>query len=494
MSRIQQEERDQLLSDLSQMGSAGRAESERPETFAKTFYPVPEHSRAFDPDVVLVLGERGSGKSELFRAAVREGLLPSIARLSGSSRLAKLDLSKTQWLEGHPLGRDFPDHSGLRRFLATHNNDLQSTIDLWFAYLVRVLAKSLPAESPFGGSPFFGVRGGDVDAVVTALQGAGNQPLLAVDQLDEILQVQDRWIFVSYDELDTLGAYDWEAMARTIQGLVSFWANYSRRWTRIRAKIFLRTDLFRRHAQALGADLIKLASNRAEISWSDRNLYAMLVKRLANTSDELRRYCAASRIRFEEDPLLGQIPKLEKAEDARSLIERLAGTYMGAGLKKGRTFTWLLSHVRDGNGRAMPRALVRLIEEGASQERRVPRATRSRLLDPRSLRRALDVLSEEHVLQVNSHELPWLPGVAKRVKGGGVPMQPWIAERLLARDWDETWGDEPDIHPPVANAHSLVNYLVELGVLRFRANGKIDVPDLFLAGLGLTRKGGVRKK
>ena len=70
MPRLQPEERGRLLDDLAHMGSQGRAERESVDTFKKTFYPVPEHSRAFDPDVVLIIGERGSGKSELFRAVV----------------------------------------------------------------------------------------------------------------------------------------------------------------------------------------------------------------------------------------------------------------------------------------------------------------------------------------------------------------------------------------------------------------------------------------
>ncbi len=492
MPRLQQEERQRLLDDLSQMGSQGRAERESAGTFNKTFYPVPEHSRALDPDVVLVIGERGSGKSELFRAVVKEGLLPAIIRAAVSSRLAKLDPGRIDWLAGHPLDRDFPDHAGLRRFLSEHAADSEAVIELWFAYLVRLLETRVSRDR-FAPSEFFDLPGGDVEAVVGAFRSLRNAPLLALDALDRKLEAEDRWVFVSYDELDILGAYDWNAMARSIEGLVSFWANYSRRWSRIRAKIFLRTDLFRRHGQVLGADLIRLAANRAEIFWSDRNLYAMLVKRIANTSPTLRHYCEAARLRFESDDLLGLIPKLERAEDARPLIERVAGTYMGANIKKGRTFAWLLNHVRDGNGRAMPRALVRLIERGADQERNRPQAAHGRLLDPRSLRRALDEVSKEHVLEVNTHELPWLPGVAERVRGEGVPMQRPHAEWLLGRRWDETWGKDPEVHPPVGNSRALVDYLVQIGVFRIRPKDALDVPDLFLAGLGLTRKGGVAK-
>jgi len=493
MARLQPEERERLLDHLSRMGSQGRAERESADTFKKTFYPVAEHSRALDPDVVLVIGERGSGKSELFRAVVKEGLLPAIIRAAGSSRLAKLDPGRIAWLAGHPLDRDFPDHAGLRRFLSEHADDSEAAMELWFAYLVRVLGPEISGDR-FGQSGFFDRPGGDVEAVVGTFRSLRSASLLALDELDRRLEVEDRWVFVSYDELDILGAYDWSAMARSIEGLVSFWANYSRRWARIRAKIFLRTDLFRRHTQVLGADLIRLAANRAEIFWSDRNLYAMLVKRIANASPELQEHCASSRIRFESDDLLGLVPKLDRAEEARPLMERMAGAYMGANIKKGRTFAWLLSHVRDGNGHAMPRALVRLIEEAAVQEQLRPRATYGRLLDPRSIRRALDKVSQEHVLVVNSHELPWLPGVAERLRGESVPMLRRDADRLLGNRWTGTWGRVPEVRPPVENSHALVDYLVEIGVFRVRTKDRLDVPDLFLAGLGLRRKGGVSKK
>jgi hypothetical protein len=495
MSKLPQDKRDLLLTDLSQMGSSGQAESESQETFRLTFFPVAEHVRALDPDVVLIVGERGSGKSELFRAVVKEKLLDSILRRTRGSRLSKVEPKNTEWLEGHPLGREFPNTPGLWRYVQSHLEDPEAVPNLWFAYLLRILRTRLPSGNPLEASDLLSRQGGEVDEIVEDFRKAKNLPLVIVDKLDAQLEEAGRWIFVSYDELDVLGGYDWDTMVRTIQGLVSFWASYTRRWSRIRAKLFLRTDLFRRHWEQLGADLSKLAANRAEISWSDRNLYGMLVKRIANTSDALREYCQQSRLQFETDAELGLIPQLEKAEDARPLIERMIGQYMGANIKKGSTFRWLLSHVRDGNQRAMPRALVRLIEEAAQLERDVPRATHNRLLAPVSLRRALDRVSEEHVKQVNSHELPWLQEVAKQLKGGGVPMLRREAEKALSPIFDRDGSQQPDNNPlPVEKPADLVDYLVEIGVFRPRLDRRIDVPDLFLAGLGMTRKGGVARR
>jgi hypothetical protein len=486
--------RQDLLSDLSQMGSSGRAESENSQTFKRTYLPVQEHVRAFDPSVALVLGVRGAGKSELFRAAVQENLLPAIVRTTREAHNLDRIVDKTEWLTGHPLGKDFPDDVEMRRFFDSQPLKAEAERDLWFAYLVRTVRDHLKA-SPINDSEMLKLRGAEIGKVVDAFRSLGDKPLLALDDLDRKLETEDRWLLVSYDELDIIGGYDWDSMIASIRGLVGFWSNYSRRWTRIRPKIFLRTDLFRRHGQSFGADLIKLAANRTEINWSDRNLYTMLIKRIANASSRLADYCRQSRVTFDEDPDLGLIPRLQKDTDAKPLIEKIAGQFMGANLKKGRTFPWLLTHVRDGNGHAIPRALVRLIEEAATQESARPLANYNRLLDPRSIRRALDVVSREYVLQVNTHELPWLPGVEERLKEHGVPMDRRQIENLLNKKWDQPWSkDQPKVRPPAENASQLTDLLLEIGVFGSRPHNRLDVPDLFLAGLGLTRKGGVKKR
>jgi hypothetical protein len=67
-------------------------------------------------------------------------------------------------------------------------------------------------------------------------------------------------------------------------------------------------------------------------------------------------------------------------------------------------------------------------------------------------------------------------------------------EDLLDQSWKDPWGQSSDISPPEDQPRELIEYLVEVGIFRARTGGRIDVPDLFLAGLGLKRKGGVRKK
>ena len=494
MSKLSQDDRGELLQALRDMGGAGQAESENPDLFRQRFYPVAEHLRAFSPDVTLIIGERGSGKSELFGAAMRFELLPAATQYAPGVRFPPLDPTHTKWQAAFPAQAQFPDAAGLHRFLKENNFAPRAAQQFWFAYLLRVLQSELDVEAKNELAALFGPQGGDAVAVMDAFDKAGQAPLLVLDRLDEKLVQADRWQFVGYDELDTLGDYDWKSMGTAISGLVSFWASYSRRWRRLRAKIFMRTDLFRRNTNSLSADLPKLASNRVEISWSDRNLYAMLIKRIANSSPALQRSCASSRVKFKgQDGILGWIPDIAVAEDAKPLVQRMIGPYMGANQNKGLTFNWLLDHIRDAQDKAYPRALVRLIESAAVNEIANPKTGYNRLIDPTSIRRAIDNVSELQVTQSISNEWPWLEGVRNRIQGEIVPMARQQLESLLSKDWSVSWNPQREVRPPADDQRGFVNYLVELGIMRQRGDGRLDTPDLYQSGLGLKRKGGVRR-
>lgn len=488
-----QEEHIRIVRDLSRMGSYGRAEGESKDSFPKSFYPVPEHVRAYDSDVVLIIGPRGAGKSELFRAVIELKLLPAIARNAPGIRLPPVDSPRTSWVAGYPIGIDFPDARGLTQFFRRRLN-ADEALELWFTYLIRALWNEIDPDGQKVLASIKNRPGGDAEANYQAFRLLGNTALLALDRLDSALTASDRMVFVGYDELDTLGGADWETMNRAVRGLVGFWSSYTRRWKRIRAKIFLRTDLYQRVGAAGGADLAKLAANRAEISWNDRNLYSMLVKRIANSSDALLEYCEKSKIRFHHDSVLGQIPEISKLEDVRPFIDRLAGQYMGAGVKKGLTSRWLLEHIRDGRGHALPRPLVRLIEASAEFQINSSVAPRwPRILSPMSLRHALDTVSEEHVKQ-SVNEWPWMNRLASSLRGEQVPWLRREIENVFEKSWNRLWGTAGSERPPAEEPRGFVDYLVEVGIFRARSDGRLDVADLFLAGLGLKRKGGVRQR
>lgn len=488
MSNQWNEERRTLLQALQNVGGAGRAEGTPVENIRSSYYPVAEHLRLLDPDVVLVVGPRGSGKTEIARVLTDAALFDAVKLYAPAVRLPE---GHSQWLSVYPAGSKGFEALGLRTFLKVAGEGTETLRELWFAYLVRGLHDKLDEQSQADVAPLLAPAAADVKAIHRAFRALGTKPVVALDRLDERLTLEGRYLFATYDELDTLGNGDWKLVEAGVRGLVALWAAYARRWRRIRAKLFLRTDLYERHAKAGGADLAKLAAGRVELVWSDRDLYGQLLKRMANVDAGLAMYIQAVKgVNWNVDATLGKIPILHSWQDARPVVERMVGIYMGPNQKKGLVHRWLLDHVRDGLGRGYPRPFVRLMEEAARLELQDLGALKSpRLLEPVSLRRALDRVSGDHVAQ-SLDEWPWLDAIKGKLRTN--PLVPY-AEKEVSKLLEGLTGAN-DTTPPPFEGRELLDYLLELGIFRRRPDDRLDVPDLYLAGLGLKRKGGVTKK
>ncbi|WP_031597359.1 hypothetical protein [Ferrovum myxofaciens] len=488
MSKQWDEERRTLLQTLQNIGSVGRAEGSPINRIGLGYYPVAEHLRLLDPDVVLVVGPRGSGKTEIARVLSDAALFDAVKPYAPAVRLPEGD---SQWLRVYPAGIKGFEGIGLRTFMQSAGDSTEMLRELWFAYLVRALYDKLDAQGQADVRPLSVPEAADVEAIHRAFRELGTKPVVVLDRLDEQLANQGRYLFATYDELDTLGNGDWKLVEAGVRGLVALWAAYARRWRRIRAKLFLRSDLYERHAKAGGADLAKLAAGRVELVWSDRDLYGQLLKRMANVDDALSGYVLSIKgVSWSDDSSLGWIPKLQTWQDARPVVERMVGVYMGANQKKGLVYRWLLDHVRDGLGRGYPRPFVRLMEEAARLELQHFSTLRSpRLLEPASLRRALDRVSDDHVTQ-SLDEWPWLEAIKRKLSDD--PLVPY-AEKDAIKLMEGLSGAKGAMLPPF-ESRELLDYLLQLGIFRRRPDGRLDAPDLYLAGLGLKRKGGVKKK
>ncbi len=445
------------------------------------------------PDWILIDARAGLGEVSGFLTGGLCHLYLVFGSLSGSSwRGLELVIDR---LGGERLSRGESQCECLLVAAMVPSAEVERAKELWRLMLVRRLSHLLSETRRHALEPVLAPMAAELGDVFTGASNLQVNPTAALDELEARLETEDRWVFVGYDEPDMLGDFDWKLNRRLVRVLVAFWSDYSRRWRRIRAKVFLRSDLFRRHAGMGSADFAKLAANRVELTWSDADILGMLVKRIANTSDGLADYCRRARIAFEEDARLGLVPRVERPDQANRLIERLAGEFMGANRKKGLVRNWVLDHLRDGAAAVSPRNFVRLFELAAANESANQAPRPPRLLHPTALRQALDDVSLNHVRQEKSSEWPWLDGLEKRLRRE--PLAPWSREKMLSlldAGPDEAWGTIGDtpVGPPEEGGVALPEYLVELGILRRRSDDRLDVPDLYLRGLGLRRKGGVK--
>ena len=225
-----------------------------------------------------------------------------------------------------------------------------------------------------------------------------------------------------------------------------------------------------------------------DLEWTDRLLYATLVKRLVNCHQDLAKVAKSCKVNLVRDDHLGLIPRFEDEAELRPFVEAVAGSFMGSNRRKGQTWLWLLDHVRDGRRQASPRSLGSLLARAAQEELLHPRADASRLLHPVALRTALDQVSALEIRRIT--EFPWLDGLKKRLRGKEIPADRRRIIGWLQHDW-EAWQKN---RPPAEDAKGFLENLLELGVLRDRGGDRLDVPDLYMAGLEMKRRGGVKKR
>jgi DNA phosphorothioation-dependent restriction protein DptG len=120
--------------------------------------------------------------------------------------------------------------------------------------------------------------GVQLEVVFTVMQKNLAGAINTLDRFDADLAREGKWVFVTYDELDRVSSSDWEQLTTILRGLIQFWSSHSRRWRHLRPKIFLRRDLYER-AAIVGPDVSKISAQRLELTWTPRDLYALLAKR-----------------------------------------------------------------------------------------------------------------------------------------------------------------------------------------------------------------------
>lgn len=475
---------------LSRMGSSGRAESESQDVFCRMFYPPKEQVGALDPDVTLILGPRGSGKTALFRAVTEFGLTDALREQNPKARIHPNCI----WHPVRLYTKRFPNQTQLRSFFERANLTEDQAHDFWQGILVRSLWSHLDARGQTELD-----RLDKAEATTAALLDVGQilstHAAAALDRLDDRLEAQGQILFVGFDELDLLVHRNGRAAAT----LVGFWASRWRRWKGVRAKLFLRSDIYRRFVDEGGADLAKLAANRFVLKWSDEALMSMLVKRILNT--DLHVWTKTLHLNGKRDVLehavLGATLASDKTLDLHRVIHGILGPYMGANKKKGASEKWVLEHIKDCQGNGSPRSLVKMLEQAADRQL-ADGFDGEVVLDPAYVRQALTAVSTDHV-KSSMDEWPWLSGLIDRLSKWTtirqMPMERKPFEAQLRKSWEQPWSQQAEFStPPCEDPQSFVPMLIDAGILKERKDGKLETTDLYLDGLGFKRRGGVRRR
>lgn len=449
------------------------------------------HSKALDPATTLVLGARGAGKS--FWASV---LYNKDTRKLAADLYPRLGLDKLQVQIGYGGVASAGVSKAMIDQLVPRGEERAEADRFWQAVIAGVaLSVTEPGQKH--------TPTGMLDRFADPEDWAE-----AMAEVDDVLTDRGETLLIVFDALDAISE-DWGRLSALIDALMrAVWE--LRGFNAIRAKLFMRPDQLSELTLRF-VELPKLRSGAAKLGWRQADLYGLMFARLAFDEDAREAFA-----RFVKSCGLGAPPerqeglrtwKLSNDEtEQQKLFESMAGNFMGAGPRKGKTFDWPYNHLADGLGDVTPRSFLILMQNAA--ERSQSREAGALVLLPQTIRDGLREASKVRIDQLNT-EYPWIKRVLQPLAGLRVPAEPqvffdaWIENATV--EAAETIARRAHALPPVLIASSrksdlsdrerdLAERLTKMGVLTSRPDGRYDMPDLFRIGASLLKKGGVTPK
>lgn len=468
-------------------------------------YVVPGHEKALNPETPVVVGDRGTGKS--FWSAALNG---EETRLLIGRELRKLRMDTVRVSWGFSAATDNRWHPS-RRVLRSLRGQGFEAEDIWRAVLLHHLA----GACGLGGWP----AGADwAERVRRVAEAPELEERLLAEAHDRLQRLGKRHLFV-FDALDRLGD-DWRAIRDLLQGLLRVCLDL-RAYRAIRTKLFLRPDMWEDQAVSQFPDASKLHHGRVLLEWRRVDLYGLLWHWLGNhpgAGAAFRDWCKDAHghefepIRIGSETVYAVPAALRTDQDEQAkLLEDIASRYMGRDRRRGRTYTWLPTHLADAKGQVSPRSFLLALKHAhtTTQDRL---AGGTPLLHYEGIKQGVQEASRIRLKELQE-DYPWIQQVLAPLQGMTVPCtakelrQRWHAEGVVQAisspplDNAELKADDRAYLPPHALEYAppgrspedaLIQAVIEIGVLSRMADGRLNMPDLFRVAAGIGRRGGVR--
>lgn len=442
-----------------------------------TFLPLPSHGGALHEQTLVVRGERGAGKTAFFRFLDAMKAHPKeLRRLFPDARVPD-----SSWIEGFSeQGMAHPGTAVLAQF--AQSADDTALRAFWMAHLAgRLHAEGVIKSAP--PAPIFELWQADVNTPTAWARAAADNVGALVSWMDlaeRELTSSTRPVVVTYDYLDRIGNSG-AVQAKMAGALMAVWQSLTLRYRQLRAKVFLREDLFESSQRAY-PDASKLRSRSVLLHWDVDSLYRVLLRRMG--AHESLRHWIQDKIEFEQKGILGWVPpasSLGNRSLGEVLMNRMVGERMGRGEKKAFTYRWIPNRLQDAHQRIVPRSLLNLIGTAAEKALNSPKARFLRLLTPGDLSAALHHTSKTRIAEL-LEEHPMVQRL-EQLRGLTVMLEASKVERRLA--------PPPGTSEDGTDGRAILEELLRLGVLSRRSDGRIDIPDIYRSAFDIKRRGSV---
>ncbi len=453
----------------------------------RNVYLPPSHRKAMDPNVMLVTGMRGSGKTFWWTALQNPRIRTLLAQAGRHSPWTE----ESEVSVGFGVSDSPDDYPGPDELQSIVRAGIEPRI-IWKTIHACQLAD---AYHPLRESDAWSERSRYV---------SDNPGLVARLFHDRDVDFDERGIYhlVLFDALDR-SSEAWPTMFRFVRGLLQH-ALDMRSYRKLRVKVFLRSDQVDEQKVADFPDASKVLSAAVELTWPRRDLYGLLWQYLANgeRGDQVRPWMAADgwSPRDIGDETVFDIPRALASDEKkqREQFHAITGPWMGTDRRRGFPYTWIPNHLGDARSKVSPRSFIAALRKAAEDTaERYP--DHEYALHYESVKRGVQEASMIRVRELRE-DYPWVDRLLVPLEGIVVPCdfsdieRRWQEELILDKLLSDTSRNETRLPPRNIEQREAGarEDLESLRVFRRLRDGRVDIPDVFRVGYGLGRKGGVR--
>ncbi|MDD5276062.1 MAG: hypothetical protein PHR16_08270 [Methylovulum sp.] len=447
------------------------------------FYVPSSHAKALQPDNMLVEGIRGAGKSEWWLELQDPDRRQLVEDLSPRTGLANIECTAGF---GQTRSDNYPNKKTLSNLLK--NTDAQ---DVW----QTIVAWNILHEEGFGLA-----NDSSWSEKIRHFQNDYEKLDHKLVQIDKQLDQQKKKHIVLFDALDRT-ADDWKSLKDLLKGLLQVALEF-RSFKAIRLKIFVRPDMLEDPYVYSFPDGSKVISNKVSLEWNKLELFSLLWQYLGNAPQggkEFRDICAAQfRQQWKQHDLgVWMIPEEMRRDETvqRKIFHALAGEWMGTDARRGYPYTWLPNHLGDSYGKVSPRSFLAALREAATdnliKDQKYP-------LSYQAIKKGVQKASKIRVEELKE-DYRWIEILISPLKGMSVPC-PFNAIESTWKQHDAMDKlkniEDAGVRLPPSRLElgyeGIKQDLVDLGIFEIMRDGRINMPDVYRVGYGLSRRGGVK--
>ncbi|MBF0336643.1 MAG: hypothetical protein HQL05_02305 [Nitrospirae bacterium] len=481
--RFPQEIRDLIIDALPQ----DTAVSGEPPDIKYTFIPR-GHSKALQPDAMLVSGIRGAGKSFWWAVLQHEKRRKMVAHLLPKSNIGE----NTKVSSGFGETSNTNNYPGKDKLV-----QLSQQFDprqIWRCVVLLQVIKDTDEGMSLPVSDW-------PDKVQWVIDNPQKVEELLYSA-DQRLDQAGVYHLILFDALDRT-ADDWQTMIAIIRGLLQVLLEF-RAYRRIRPKAFVRPDHIEDASVFSFPDASKIRSQMVELRWPRKELYGMLWQYLANEPKRggiFREGCQnILNQSWEQYEGVWTVPENMRINEdiQKEIFHAITGPSMGRGNRRGFPYTWLPNHLGDTSGQVSPSSFLSAIRKAAEDN---PRSEYGYTLYYESIKKGVQQASQIRVWEMQE-DYPWVDRLMEKLSGLTVPCHSeeitrcWEKDNTLNRLQSDIAKDQDKVKllPKHLDEgpNGVMKDMESLGVFKFMLDKRVNIPDVYRIGYGLGRKGGVK--